>query len=158
MTSCPVASPLLTPSSSDDSTGHTASSLTREQLLHKIRSWRDRYKRSEIKHVHLLDQVNTLRDHVMRLSASVDVLKYSELDGRSKLSELTRRVDQLTGERTPSSSHVPACTICLSNPCTHAAIPCGHVLYCDSCYGAASVVTSCPICRQRIKGFLRLFF
>lgn len=158
MTSSPITTHPPSPHNSDDFMENTTRPLTREQIIHKTRSWRARCKRSDVKYDYLLEQVGALRDHVTRLSTSIDILKYSELDGRSKLSELARRVDQLTGERTSSSSYVPACTICLKNPCSYVANPCGHVLYCDSCYGAASVVSSCPICRVRTDGFLRILF
>lgn len=158
MTSSPITTHPPSPHNSDDFMENTTRPLTREQIIHKTRSWRTRCKRSDVKYDYLLEQVGALRDHVTRLSTSIDILKHSELDGRSKLSELARRVDQLTKERTPSSSYVPACTICLNNPCSYVANPCGHVLYCDSCHGAASVVSSCPICRVRTDGFLRILF
>lgn len=158
MTSSPITTHPPSPHNSDDFMENTTRPLTREQIIHKIRSWRRRCKRSDVKYDHLPEQVDALWDYVTRLSTSIDILKYSELDGRSKLSELARRVDQLTKERTPSPSYVPACTVCLKNPCSYAANPCGHVLYCDSCHGAASVVSSCPICRVRTDGFLRIFF
>lgn len=158
MTSSPITTHPPSPHNSDDFMENTTRPLTREQIIHKTRSWRARCKRSNVKYDHLLEQIGALRDHVTRLSTSIDILKHSELDGRSKLSELARRVDQLTEERTPSSSYVPACTVCLNNPCSYAANPCGHLLYCGSCYGAASVVSSCPICRVRTDGFLRILF
>lgn len=158
MTSSPITTHPPSPHNSDDFMENTTRLLTREQIIHKTRSLRARCKRSDVKYDYLLEQVGALRDHVTRLSTSIDILKHSEMDGRSKLSELARRVDQLTEERTPSSSYVPACMICLKNPCSYAANPCGHVLYCDSCHGAASVVSSCPICRVRTDGFLRIFF
>lgn len=158
MTSSPITTHPPSPHNSDDFMENTTRPLTREKIIHKNRSWLPRCKRSGVKYDHLLEQIGALRDHVTRLSTSIDILKHSELDGRSKLSELARRVDQLTEERTPSSSYVPACTVCLNNPCSYAANPCGHVLYCDSCHGAASIVSSCPICRVRTDSFLRILF
>lgn len=144
------------PSFSDYSTGSNGQTdllITHKQLMASISNRQGDgpcYKP-------LLEEMAAVRGHVARLASAVDVLKLADLEGKCKISELSRRIDKVTGERTPSIFHVPECTICLSNPCTRAAEPCGHVLYCDNCYNAASLL-ACPICRQHIKGFLRLFF
>ena len=144
------------PSFSDYSTGSNGQTdllITHKQLMASISNRQG----GDPCYKPLLEEMEAVRGLVARLASAVDVLKLADLEGKCKISELSRRIDKVTGERTPSIFHVPECTICLSNPCTQAAEPCGHVLYCDNCYNAASLL-ACPICRQRIKGFLRLFF
>lgn len=147
----------LSPSFSDHSTGSNRQAglhITHKQLLSSISNQQG----SDPCYKTLLEEMGAVREYVARIASAVDVLKLADLEGKRKLSEISRRIDMVTGERTPSIFHVPECTICLSNSCSQAATPCGHVLYCDNCVNVASSLSTCPICRQRIKGFLRLFF
>ena len=51
------------------------------------------------------------------------------------------------------------CVICMSEPKSHAFIPCGHHCACEICaletFGRTS---SCPICRQEADNVLQIFF
>eukprot|EP00747_Dinoflagellata_sp_TGD_P179896 gnl/TRDRNA2_/TRDRNA2_31476_c0_seq1.p3 gnl/TRDRNA2_/TRDRNA2_31476_c0~~gnl/TRDRNA2_/TRDRNA2_31476_c0_seq1.p3 ORF type:complete len:155 (+),score=28.16 gnl/TRDRNA2_/TRDRNA2_31476_c0_seq1:65-529(+) len=47
------------------------------------------------------------------------------------------------------------CTVCLDDgAATHAVIPCGHQVLCEHC---AAQVNSCPVCRSRASGTMRIF-
>ncbi|CAD7950428.1 unnamed protein product [Amoebophrya sp. A120] len=46
------------------------------------------------------------------------------------------------------------CVICLSQPQSHAAMPCGHLCLCSRCY---PVLKSCPICRRPVENFARIY-
>jgi hypothetical protein len=51
------------------------------------------------------------------------------------------------------------CAICMSEPKTHAFIPCGHHFACEIC--ALEIferTSSCPICRQEADDVLQIFF
>ena len=67
------------------------------------------------------------------------------------------------GESIPvpdDTNEIVACSICMVNKPTVAIVNCGHVTLCPDC--ANQLVnrndTNCPICREPINGFLRLFF
>ncbi len=48
-----------------------------------------------------------------------------------------------------------SCCICLTEKARHAAIPCGHLAFCSACAPRAG--GSCPICRRRLCGVLRVY-
>jgi len=49
------------------------------------------------------------------------------------------------------------CVVCISEPSTHAAFPCGHVCLCADCAAALSVQTNrCPVCRGPIVELLAI--
>eukprot|EP00960_Hanusia_phi_P008146 233256-Hanusia_phi.AAC.2 len=48
------------------------------------------------------------------------------------------------------------CIVCF-DPCRKAAIPCGHMLICESCVWDTSQHAICPYCRQPIEQVLRIF-
>jgi len=57
-----------------------------------------------------------------------------------------------------------ACSICRENEKTHACIPCGHMCLCALCAEDLSKkgvrgqnITRCPICRQEVDNFSRIF-
>jgi hypothetical protein len=50
------------------------------------------------------------------------------------------------------------CAICMSEPKTHAFIPCGHHFACEICAMEIFERTgSCPICRQEADDVLQIF-
>ena len=58
-------------------------------------------------------------------------------------------------------SHQPECIICMSEPPTHAFIPCGHRTLCTSCANNRAVTGSfnkkCPTCRANYKSLIQIF-
>lgn len=60
---------------------------------------------------------------------------------------------------TSTSSNV--CVICMSEPSTHAFIPCGHKKMCRTCATNASTVLTlkhkCPICKQKFADIIQIF-
>jgi hypothetical protein len=60
-----------------------------------------------------------------------------------------------------TSTFSNVCVICMSEPSTHAFIPCGHKKMCDMCATNASTVRSlkqqCPICRQYFECITKIF-
>jgi len=48
-----------------------------------------------------------------------------------------------------------SCCICLNEKARHAAIPCGHLAFCNACAPRAG--GTCPICRRRLFGILRVY-
>jgi hypothetical protein len=77
----------------------------------------------------------------------------------------SRRTVQVVAPSRPSSLPLDApldthhCAICLTRRREVAAVPCGHFHFCNRC--AIRVLTStpssCPICRARVTGTLRIF-
>ena len=47
------------------------------------------------------------------------------------------------------------CCICLADKARQAAIPCGHLVFCDIC--ARRPQSTCPICRRRVFSLLRVY-
>jgi len=61
---------------------------------------------------------------------------------------LTRRAD-------PPESTVggeTTCIVCMANPKTHLAVPCGHHCACDFC---ADQMNQCPYCREPVNLWVR---
>lgn len=46
------------------------------------------------------------------------------------------------------------CLQCRTNDLQLACLPCGHLVTCIPCRGS---LTSCPICRSKIKAFVRIY-
>jgi len=85
---------------------------------------------------------------------------------RARLQELQSERDRLAAdigmiERTlaVSQTNLQRCSICYTNVCNVALMPCGHV-YCEICIARFSsvVVPRCPTCRTKIDDELTLFF
>lgn len=57
---------------------------------------------------------------------------------------------------TEAAQRLNACLICLDQPRTHVALPCGHVVACATC--APQVSGQCPCCRGNLTGPLKLIF
>lgn len=51
------------------------------------------------------------------------------------------------------------CVICMDEKRCITCIPCGHVVYCESCCKQTSVKssTSCPICRKKVDRMMKIF-
>ena len=53
------------------------------------------------------------------------------------------------------------CIICMSNPSTHAFVPCGHKCICNSCYIRPNfendIRHKCPTCRQHFSMIMQIF-
>jgi hypothetical protein len=50
------------------------------------------------------------------------------------------------------------CVICMNNPQTHLIIPCGHKCLCEKCsVEHLEKLTTCPICREKVQHFQRVF-
>eukprot|EP00927_Polykrikos_kofoidii_P067488 TRINITY_DN62979_c0_g1_i1.p1 TRINITY_DN62979_c0_g1~~TRINITY_DN62979_c0_g1_i1.p1 ORF type:complete len:430 (+),score=33.25 TRINITY_DN62979_c0_g1_i1:175-1290(+) len=48
------------------------------------------------------------------------------------------------------------CVVCMDGEARHAAIPCGHLALCRSC-AQQNLTSCCPVCRQRVNSFVRIF-
>lgn len=48
------------------------------------------------------------------------------------------------------------CVICLE-VATQATIPCGHLIVCENCEWSIEDECSCPVCRRKLEGLLRVF-
>ena len=46
------------------------------------------------------------------------------------------------------------CVICLDRPASHAADPCFHRVVCEAC---SKGVKTCPVCRSKVKRYVRIF-
>lgn len=47
------------------------------------------------------------------------------------------------------------CVICMSEPKTHAMIPCGHRCVCEDC--GTRRITSCPLCRAMVQDIVKIY-
>lgn len=45
------------------------------------------------------------------------------------------------------------CVICMDNERSIATLPCAHLCICGVCSGS---IEKCPICRQRVKGVVKI--
>ena len=48
------------------------------------------------------------------------------------------------------------CSICMVEPKTHAAAPCGHLCVCIHCSQTPTIATECPICRQKPDYYMQI--
>lgn len=46
------------------------------------------------------------------------------------------------------------CSVCMENPATHAAVPCGHQCVCEEC---SLKLQDCPLCRTRVERWIHIF-
>jgi Zinc finger, C3HC4 type (RING finger) len=49
------------------------------------------------------------------------------------------------------------CVICICNPVTHAAIPCGHYSYCLHCINLNPEKEFCAICRGPVNTYCKIY-
>ena len=60
---------------------------------------------------------------------------------------------------TPSNQQASNCVICLTEPMSHAFIPCGHFCACEMCaFEAFGRSGMCPICRRESDTVTQIFF
>ena len=60
----------------------------------------------------------------------------------------------------PSEGEPQHCVICLTQPKSHAFVPCGHQCACSDCATAVAKggrAAKCPICRARVQMVVRIF-
>jgi hypothetical protein len=61
---------------------------------------------------------------------------------------------EVTDAANGSKGRARECVVCLTRTASHAAVPCGHLCLCASCY--PKVGTQCPMCRAHVKTWLRI--
>lgn len=49
-----------------------------------------------------------------------------------------------------------SCVVCMNAASTHAFVPCGHRVLCESC-AAIPNLDLCPLCRTQKSGIIRIF-
>ena len=89
-----------------------------------------------------------------------------EIRPRSRSRDENRRRSAASSEPASSSARPPAeettphCVVCHSRACTHACIPCGHRILCETC-GADDSMTrmywKCPQCREPVIEVVRIY-
>ncbi len=61
----------------------------------------------------------------------------------------------------PNIDDKPLCVMCMSNPPSHAFIPCGHKQFCRVCADDETVVRAlsqkCPVCRREFQCIVQIF-
>jgi len=63
---------------------------------------------------------------------------------------------KLTKEITPEDERLaPLCSVCISDPVSHAFVPCGHT-FCAKC--VQKQITVCYVCRTRYNSKMKLYF
>lgn len=93
------------------------------------------------------------------LLASHIAIPFSIVYSRNRKRNLQQNSSRSRSPRLRShSASVPPseCVICLSAPCTHAFLPCGHRCVCEACANGQAL-PKCPICRTTGSGFLRIW-
>ncbi|XP_012229102.1 putative inhibitor of apoptosis isoform X2 [Linepithema humile] len=73
-------------------------------------------------------------------------LKKKEMDNKSDITFLEEENRKLKEDR--------LCKICMDCALAIVFLPCGHLATCSNC---APILTNCPMCRQRIRGCIRIF-
>jgi hypothetical protein len=63
---------------------------------------------------------------------------------------------RVRGEDSTTEEEKKACVVCLLNVKVCAVLPCGHVSLCIKCSNEYEG-TTCPICREKIKDYVRIF-
>jgi hypothetical protein len=91
-----------------------------------------------------------------------DLLACQELEEalRESEDEFARVLEADAREERASSncsvSHYGECIMCLSERATHAVVPCGHMVVCETCSGQARL-EQCPLCRGTVAQLMRVF-
>ena len=64
-------------------------------------------------------------------------------------------VGDITGRNVPESSigGETTCIVCMSQPKTHLAVPCGHQCACGAC---AEQMQQCPYCRAPVQKWIQV--
>ena len=106
--------------------------------------------------VFLQELIDTFEKYVKQEFADLTIENtYKELVAAYKKWYLFKEIIALQMRFTCSDSNTPICSICLSEPVSHAIVPCGHTM-CGTC--AKQVTTTCYICRGAVRERVRLFF
>ena len=103
----------------------------------------------------LLSAEESIRDHLfenLQQRFSPDESKLVQ-DMRELVLELADRVVEPVIKCDPGFSH--ECQICMSEPATNVASPCGHPVLCNGCKDEVKLM-SCPICRKPITRLVQL--
>lgn len=93
---------------------------------------------------------------MVMMESHVEVLNQRLEKGNAATSKLLKSNVSLMNEVSTLKDRFGRCVFCLE-VATHATIPCGHMIVCESCEWAAENESKCPICRRRFEGLLRVF-
>lgn len=80
---------------------------------------------------------------------------YKELVEAYKKWQVLREMVALPAIANQTGSQEPMCTVCLTDPITHAVVPCGHT-FCTQC--VRRMAHQCYVCRGQAREKLKLFF
>ena len=62
------------------------------------------------------------------------------------------------GDANDARDEQQTCRVCFDKPRQCALRPCGHVTLCEACLARVMRVNrQCPVCRQRIDGYCRVY-
>lgn len=108
-----------------------------EHVIHKKSPWFEQILQTMKYRQRLFDSVHRRRNGKVVANESVDATTKNE------------------GE---SQTNANPCVICMSEPKSHAFLPCGHLCACEICaFEAFGRTGDCPICRQEANSVAQIF-
>ena len=115
----------------------------------------------------LVRSCSLLKKHIEDLTGEVAILK-TELANRETAGDSDARLCQmeesLRQEHREALNRITRCKVCMGADACHAALPCGHLIWCDACHErqhGRGVRTprgiSCPMCRDTYIRVQKIF-
>ena len=127
-------------------------------VLHSLREHKDLNGRMAIVCVDdLIDGKHLLQleDSMESVRASV---KYFTKLVLAPCCDLERTCTESTSTSHNEASGFGDCVLCLKEKCaTRCAIPCGHLVACDSCAPRLRLHGQCPLCREGLRDLLKVY-
>ena len=78
----------------------------------------------------------------------------SELDDQKEAEERPRPKPR----RQKAADNSGLCVVCQDKKAVFCPSPCNHVTYCEVCHPTAQQATGCPICREAVRSWSRIYF
>ena len=98
------------------------------------------------------DLLGKLKQKADQFSAHLGDLNNLNNAAREKAEALRKALQEF-----PTKETQPTCSVCYTNPPTHALLGCGHGLYCQTCAERALSRNRCFLCRARIESIVRIY-
>ncbi|CAF5168966.1 unnamed protein product [Rotaria magnacalcarata] len=78
----------------------------------------------------------------------------NQVVGETQKSQKTSTVNSVQSVQVDNTDSKNTCALCMTEEKSLACIPCGHLSTCVAC---GHSVRSCPICRQKIEAYVRVY-
>lgn len=91
---------------------------------------------------------------VVQTAVVIDHAAVEEVQKTSALDAMAAQAGAATDDARPAPTR--ECIICLHEKATHAATPCGHFAYCETC-AAQLAGQPCAVCRAAVTSIIRIY-